>query len=350
MKTLIRLPNWIGDAVMATPMVRALAADEEAGALGVWGPPKVAVLFHEFPGVERVFEIDPKKEPERMGEIKSEGFDRVYLLPNSYSSAREAKELGIAERVGYRTQWRGGLLTQPIRLTRTIRNLRMAEYYLHLLPERLRELSGGPAPSLFISDKERASARTKLGGMQEGEAELIGLAPGAAFGPAKQWFIENFHQLAGRLSNEGKRVVVLGGPDDRADGETITADLPVGQVQNLAGETTLREMMAIIEECSALVTNDSGPMHVADALGTPTAAIFGSTDSTWTGPRRPNHEVLQSDVACNPCFLRECPIGYDCMRGITIDRVHTAVLSILDRGRGANDRSNPDDRAGGGVR
>lgn len=350
MKTLIRLPNWIGDAVMATPMVRAVAASQETESLAVWGPPKVAALFHGFPGVERVLEIDPKKEPERLEEIRCVVFDRVYLLPNSFSSAREARDLGIPERIGYRTQWRGGLLTRPIRLTRRIRSFRMAEYYLNLLPDRLRELSGGPAPSLFVLPEERAAASARLEMLGDGAAELIGLAPGAAFGPAKQWFIPNFRELAERLSNVGKRVVIVGGPDDRDAGEEIIADLPNGQVRNLAGETSLRQMMALIEQCRLLVTNDSGPMHVADALGTPTAAIFGSTDSTWTGPRRPNHEVLQSDVACNPCFLRECPIGYDCMRGITVDRVHKAVLSILDRGGKPNGMTSPDDPGDAGVR
>ncbi|MCB9769297.1 MAG: lipopolysaccharide heptosyltransferase II [Candidatus Omnitrophica bacterium] len=336
MKTLIRLPNWIGDAVMATPMIRAVIRDPSTSSCAVWGPPKVATLFHHFPDIDRVLEIDSKQEPDRLEEIRGEAFERIYLLPNSYSSAKEAKSLEIPERIGYRTQWRGSLLTHGVWCGSRIRNLRMAEYYLHLLPEAVRELAEGPIPNLAVSEEEKTSIQEKLGTIAIGETTLVGMAPGAAFGPAKQWFIENFQALARSLVDEAISIAILGGPDEVEAGEYILDGLPESLSVNLAGKTTIREMMAALVHCRLVVTNDSGPMHIADALGTPTVAIFGSTDSSWTGPRRDHHQVLQSNAPCNPCFLRECPIGYPCMKGITVEMAREGVDRILREGGGAD--------------
>ncbi len=329
MKTLIRLPNWIGDAVMATPMIRAVSGDPGTDSCSVWGPPKVATLFHHDPGIDSVIEADLKADPSRSEEIRGAAFERIYLLPNSYSSAREAKFIEIPERIGYRTQWRGPLLTHPVRCGPRIRTLRMAEYYLHLLPTDIRSLAEGSVPNLAVSDEEKSAIRDRLSALLESGSSLVGMAPGAAFGPAKQWLIENFQELAEELVRDKISVVVLGGPNEINAGDQIVCNLPSGSSLNLAGRTTIREMMAILVHCQALVTNDSGPMHIADALGTPTVAIFGSTDSSWTGPRGKHHQVLQSNVACNPCFLRECPIGYECMKGITVEMAREAVERVL---------------------
>ena len=167
---------------------------------------------------------------------------------------------------------------------------------------------------------------------------LVGLAPGAAFGTAKQWEIDGFKAVAKTLASEGWLTAAFGAEGDRAVTEEILRGLPEDQCLNLAGKTGLRELMAWIEAASCLVTNDSGPMHLADALSTPTVAIFGSTDSTWTGPRHAHHQVIQSDLACSPCFLRECPIGKTCMKSITAELVLEKARLALE----ANFRSkNP---------
>jgi heptosyltransferase-2 len=296
-------------------MIRALIRDPSTESCSVWGPPKVAVLFHHFPGIDRVFEFDSKTDPDRLDEIRNEEFQRVFLLPNSYSSASEAKSLNIPKRIGYRTQWRGSLLTHPIWCGPSTRNLRMAEYYLHLLPGPVRALSEGPIPNLTVSDPEREAIREKIAPLLERGSPLVGLSPGAAFGPAKQWFIPSFRDLARRLLGEGMGIAVLGGPDEVESGNRIVEGLPETSALNLSGKTTIREMMAALVHCRVLVTNDSGPM---------------STDSSWTGPRRDHHRILQSSVPCNPCFLRECPIGYECMKEITVDRVREEVCRILE--------------------
>ena len=156
------------------------------------------------------------------------------------------------------------------------------------------------------------------------------MTPGAAFGPAKQWFPENYKELAAMLSGAGHAVAVLGGEAEQDLGDFILEGLPDRSRLNLAGRTTLRELMTWISVCDCLVTNDSGPMHIADAVGTPAVAFFGSTDSTWTGPQAEHHQILQANEACNPCFLRECPLDLQCMRSLTVDRATTAVREILE--------------------
>jgi heptosyltransferase-2 len=300
--------------------------------MSVWGPSKTAILFHHFPRIARVHEVDEKKDPGSLAEIREEGYDRVFLLTNSFSTARTAKELGIPERVGYRTQWRGHLLTRPVWCGPRIRNLRMVDYYLHLLPEDWRKPPVDRQPSLSCSIEELERAQALLAeAVPSQSGKLVGLSPGAAFGPAKQWPISSFARLALTLAGEGHRVFVIGGPSEKEVGDRILEGLPSGTGANLAGATSLREMMAVVSSLDTLVTNDSGPMHIADAVGTPTVALFGSTDSTWTGPHASHHKILQSKVPCNPCFLRECPLDYQCMAELTAERAARATRELLER-------------------
>jgi heptosyltransferase-2 len=159
--------------------------------------------------------------------------------------------------------------------------------------------------------------------------KLVAFCPGAAYGPAKQWFPERFKALAETLGGEGHRILVLGAEADRELGDFILEKLPPGRKLNLAGATGIRELMATLAVCDGLVTNDSGPLHLADALGTPAVALFGSTDSTWTGPQGKQHAILQAEVACNPCFLRECPLNMECMRSLSVESAELAVHRIL---------------------
>jgi len=329
-KTLIRLPNWIGDAVMATPAVRLLAERCGEEGISIWGPPQTAGLFHHFPGVSRVFELDEKKEPARIEEIRSSGYDRVFLLTNSYSTAKAAKQAGIAERIGYRRQWRGPLLTRPVPCGPRTRALHMVDYYLHLLPKEWRRPPLDRQPSLYCSEEDLEACRKRIETQRKSVADKnVAFTPGAAFGTAKQWFPENYRALASALGKEGHFLVLFGSENDRELGDFILGDAPKDGRLNLAGKTNLRELMATISLCDCLVTNDSGPMHIADAVGTPAVAFFGSTDSNWTGPQATHHRVLQADVACNPCFLRECPLNRECMMSLGVPSALEAVRAIL---------------------
>jgi len=331
MKTLIRLPNWIGDAVMATPTVRALTRIPEEE-VWVWGPPKTAALFRHFPDLSGALELDEKEEPGRLSEIKVLGFDRVLLLTNSYSTAQAASNAGVPERIGYNRQWRGRFLTRKVFCGPAVRNLHMVDYYLYLVSKILDQPGGWDRRTLLkCSDEELslASERIRAGCEETAEGKLIAFCPGAAYGPAKQWFPERFKLLAESLANQRHRVLILGGENERELGEAILAGLPDNRSMNLAGATNIRELMATLCVCDGLVTNDSGPLHLADALGTPAVALFGSTDSTWTGPQGAKHEILQAEVACNPCFLRECPLDMECMRSLTSESARLAVDRIL---------------------
>jgi heptosyltransferase-2 len=329
MKTLIRLPNWIGDAVMATPAIRQIIAHSESTA--VWGPSKTASLFHGFPKVERVLELDEKEEPERLDEIRAEQFSRVFLLTNSYSTAKAARDLGIPERIGYHRSWRGFLLTRPLYCGWRVRHLHMVDYYLHLLPKEWRAEPVDRQPCLHLTLEEedrRQQALENLAGPLA--SRVVGIAPGAAFGSAKQWEQEWYQQVARWMMEMGFFVMVFGTEKDCELGDFILQGTAQAQGRNLAGQTSLRELMASIASCRCLLTNDSGPMHLADAVGTPAVALFGSTDSGWTGPRSRNHHVLQSKVPCSPCFLRECPLDRECMKELSVNAVIQSLEEILE--------------------
>ena len=328
-KVLVRLPNWIGDTVMATPAIRLII--EKEGSCSVWGPPHTAVLFEQFPGIERTYPVEEKKHPELLDPLRDNAFDKIYLLTNSFSSAKTAKSLGIPERIGYRRDWRGPLLTRGVFCSPRVRYLHMVDYYLHLLPGSWRSTPTNRQPELYLSEGEVhwASERLAKWGLTPG-TPLLGITPGAAFGSAKRWEPEWFQVTAQRLTRQGCFVVVLGTDKDYELGSFILNGLNDHHATNLSGQTSLRELMALLSLCSCLITNDSGPMHLADALGTPTVALFGSTDSSWTGPQASHHRVLQSDVPCSPCFLRECPLGRECMKSLTAEKVFTATAELIE--------------------
>ncbi|TMQ01259.1 MAG: lipopolysaccharide heptosyltransferase II [Verrucomicrobia bacterium] len=196
------------------------------------------------------------------------------------------------------------------------------------------------APYLEVSREEVETARQKFS-LRAG-ALWLALNPGAEYGPAKRWPRERFVEAAAQIqSRTNCRWIVLGGAND-AELATTTAS-EIGQLTarnshpapiNLAGRTSLRELCAVLKACRVLLTNDTGPMHVAAAVGTPVVAIFGSTSPNLTGPGLPGdprHHLLDSNAPCSPCFLRECPIDFRCMRGVPVERVANAVMSALDR-------------------
>lgn len=327
-RTLVRLPNWIGDTVMAVPTIRLLIEQEES--CSVWGPPQCAVLFEHFPGIDTIFAVDDKKTPDLLQPIGEASYGQVYLLTNSYSTARTAKALGIPERIGYRRDWRGPLLTRRVSCGPWVRSLHMVDYYLHLLPRAWRESPVDRQPKLFLSQEEIRTGRETLSslGVSPG-TPVVGITPGAAFGSAKQWESEWFQETACQLAQMGCFVILFGTERDRDLGNFILARTPSERGTNLAGRSSLRELMTLISLSACLIANDSGPMHLADALGTPAVALFGSTDSNWTGPQASHHIVMQSGVPCSPCFLRECPLDRECMRSLTQESVFQAAARLV---------------------
>ncbi len=327
---LVRAPNWIGDAVMATPTLTALRAGFPRARIAVLAQPAVADLLAGHPAVDEGLVDDhrgahkgPAGRWRLASEIRGRGFDAALLLPNSFDSALVAALARVPTRVGYRTDARGLLLTAA--LSPPARPLpHMTSYYLGLLSAW--GLTGDPrAVSLAVAPAERDKARLRLSEWGVRSADrVVAVNPGAAYGSAKRWPVERFAGLAERLVRDGAFVVVLGAAGERALGDAIVTRLGRRAV-NAAGSTTMREAMAVLTCCRHLVTNDSGPMHVAAALGVPVTAIFGPTDPRATRPMGERVTILQHAVDCAPCRYRECPIDHRCMTAVSVDEVYKAV-------------------------
>ena len=363
-RLLVRGVNWLGDAVMTTPALLRLREQFPAAHITLLTPAKLEELWIGHPAVddtiafaagEGLWAITQK--------LRAGRFDLALVLPNSPRSALETWLARIPQRIGYARPWRNALLTRPIpsrpdavkmhkRSPEEIRALTAVSgsaggrrapaipasahqlyEYLHLAAA-LGASAEPLAPRLAVSPVELAAARQKFG-LATAPLPLVGLNPGAEYGPAKRWPAERFSAAALAVSAHTPCTwVVFGGNNDRATAEAIESALRAANltVVNLAGRTSLRELMAALKLCRVLLTNDTGPMHVAAALGTPVVAPFGSTSPELTGPGLPGdprHRLLQAAAACSPCFLRECPIDFRCLLGIGAERVAAMVIARL---------------------
>jgi len=323
-RLIVRAPNWLGDAVMALPAIAAVRAAYRQAALIVAARAPVAALFQEETDAaqDAIVIVDREREA---GQLRAVNADAILLLPNSFGSAWTARRAGIPERWGYRAAGRGWILTRAVTPPRA--HIHQVDYYLGLV--RALGCEGGPGvPRLRASSVSRARADGLLeqAGIQPGD-RLIGFAPGAAYGHAKRWPPDRVARIAAAATAHGYVPVLLGATADRDTGRAIESSLPPGmQVVNLIGRTTLGQLVGVAARCAAFVSNDSGAMHVAAALGVPLTAIFGPTDERVTSPAGPGRRlVLQEDVFCRPCMLRECPIDHRCMKRIAVERVIQSV-------------------------
>jgi len=367
-KILVRGVNWLGDAVMTTPALLRLREKFPKAHLALLTPEKLRELWLNHPAVDETISFAPGESVFSVGKnLRGGKFDLALVLPNSPRSALEVFLAGIPARVGCARPWRNFFLTQVVapradavkmrkRSAAEIRRLVAADVnrrkddraftsaataghqiheYLHLAAA----LGANPeplAPQLFVTPEEIEAAKKKFR-LEKITRPIFGLNPGAEYGPAKRWPAEKFIAAAKEISQRTDCAWILfGGKSDAAitnQIESAIRKVAVGKDQsavfNLAGKTSLRELMALLKLCRVLLTNDTGPMHVAAALGTPVVVPFGSTSPELTGPGLPgdprNH-LIKSDAPCAPCFLRECPIDFRCMNGIAVDRVVDAVL------------------------
>ena len=345
-KLLIRSTNWIGDAVMITPAVRAIRSHFPRARISVLAKPWVAPVFADSPDVDEVilYEETGVAAPVRVArKLRRCRFDMAFLLQHAFEAALIAFLAGIPTRIGYRRDGRGPLLTHPVPCPPPIRTVHQTDYYLNILRAvglwAFNQDLGLKVPS---ENLQRARKMLFDRGVPDG-APVVGINPGAAYGPAKQWFPERFAALSDRLQERYRcRVVLFGGPSDRRLGERI-AETAQKKVINLAGRTRLQDAIALIALCRLFVTNDSGLMHVAAGLGVPLVAIFGSTNPATTGPWSNNSRVVRASVPCSPCLMPQCPEGHlSCMRQIEVSTVMDAAESLLaSRAAGRNpNRSN----------
>lgn len=365
---LVRGVNWLGDAVMSTPALMRLREHLPGACITLLTPEKLTGLWGGHPAFDETLAIPPGAGPWRISrQLRSRGFTHALVFPNSFRSALEVWLAGIPHRIGYEGGWRKVFLTQPVRRTagltamrkrseREIRRLTRepdgaatyaaapgSHHVFHYL--RLAAALGATPelspPVLAVAERDVTATRRKFK-IEESGPPLVAINPGAEYGPAKRWPIENFVNAAARVQAEYPcRWVILGGGNDRELAGHLAAELGKRvsspgscAVANVAGETTLRELCAILRASRLLLTNDTGPMHVAAALGTPVVVPFGSTSAALTGPSASPaapHQIFQANVPCAPCFLRECPIDFRCMKSITAEMVSRAMIEIILR-------------------
>ena len=365
---LVRGVNWLGDAVMSTPALLRLREHFPGAHITLLTPEKLIGLWVGHPAVDETLSIPPGAGPWNVSRhLRSRGFTLALVLPNSFRSALEVWLAGIPHRIGYDGGWRKTLLPQPVGRPAGLTTMRKrSEPEIRRLA---REPGGGAAytvapgshhvfhylrlaaamgakpeltpPLLVVAESEVAGTRRKFKIDASGRP-LVAINPGAEYGPAKRWLIENFVSAATRVQAEFPcRWVILGGRNDRELAGHLAVELrKCGSnsggcaVTNVAGETTLRELCALLRASRLLLTNDTGPMHVAAALGTPVVVPFGSTSAALTGPSASPtaaHKIFQANVPCTPCFLRECPIDFRCMKSITPELVSRAMIEIILR-------------------
>jgi heptosyltransferase-2 len=343
-RLVIRAPNWLGDAVMALPAMGAVRAAFGGAHVAVAAIPSIAPLFEEETSAEQNSVIplpDPAAESRALA---AGGFDAILLLPNSFRSAWAARRAAIPERWGYSAGFRRVLLTRAIRRPRG--RVHQSIYYLELV--RAIEAPDGEFDArVAVRPGTLARAETLLAahgiGPDGGGARLVGFAPGAAYGHAKRWPPAMVAETIVRLSREsGVRCLMFGAGGDRDSGREIESLLPHDvRAVNLIGRTDLRLLAGVISRCSAFVSNDSGAMHLAAALGVPVVAIFGPTDERVTSPRGgPDRsgqlvppDILTNPVFCRPCMMRDCPIDHRCMKRVTVDSVVSSVARRLGSAR-----------------
>ncbi|HYQ48560.1 MAG TPA: lipopolysaccharide heptosyltransferase II, partial [Thermodesulfovibrionales bacterium] len=334
---LVRGVNWIGDAVMTIPALRALKRAAPGMRISLLVKPWVAPLFERDPAVDEIIlytdefkGISGKLKLSR--DLKARGFCMAVLFQNAFDAAFLTFLAGIPRRMGYSRDGRRLLLTHPVAFDSYARNLHHIDYYLNLVRRAGFEAVPG-MPWIFLGLEERIKARDMLASMKR---PIVAINPGATYGSSKRWHPGRFAEVADAVMRElGGSIILLGGPKETliadeilrsADSSLITA----GSLLNLAGRTSLRELISVISECDMLLTNDSGPMHVGYAVGTPIVAIFGSTSPEHTGPAGMSDIVIRKAVACAPCFERECrKKELECMDRITSSEVFDGVKRLV---------------------
>ncbi|MFH2124789.1 MAG: lipopolysaccharide heptosyltransferase II [Pseudomonadota bacterium] len=368
-KILIRSTNWIGDAVMTTPAVHTIRENFPNAEITMLAMPWVADIFRLSPDVDNVLVYDKKDlYPGRIkgvlklaGHLQQYRFDAAILLQNAFEAAFLVWMAGIPVRAGYKRDGRGLLLTHGVELTPDIRARHQVHYYqmilaglgLDLGPDKLRlslsaELTGwakgyieclkGQAPFSTQDGKIHTEGISSAENRDTGKTAIpvIGFNPGAAYGPAKRWPAEKFGQLAALIAHHhgesGCLILVFGTKDDTDAARAIkefSLRTPF-HVIDMTAKTTLQQVMALIQCCNAFVTNDSGLMHVAAGLETPTIAIFGSTDHIATGPFSEHAVVIRKEMECSPCLQSECPGKHlNCLEEISSQEVYREVAKAL---------------------
>lgn len=337
MKIIIRVPNWIGDVVLCTPALHLLRKSFPSASITALAREWVAPALEANSDIDRIIIMGEKRSYSGLiRKIAADKFKTGIVLPNSFSSALLFRLARIPRIVGYSTDGRSLLLTQRIKRATNFKKEHQVFYYLQLM-EKYLSMAGATSvkPDIVkliwnITEEEKAQADKLLENNVSPQKKLIGINPGAAYGPAKRWFPERFAEVGDELAQ--KYEIVIFGSSYEKEIATSIAKLMRFKPLNLAGKTTLRQLAALISRCSLFITNDTGAMHIAAALGTPIVAIFGPTDPQRTAPWGDGHIVVQKKIMCSPCMKKKCPKRHHkCMEGVETQEVLRAIEQQLQK-------------------
>jgi len=316
LRILIRSSNWLGDAVMSVPAVRAIKNGRPDARVSIAVPERLAALWKIVPEVDEIIAL-PSKSVVAAARLfrRRPPFDAAILFPNSLRSALEVFLAGIPRRVGWRGHWRRWLINQCPRERIPLGIVHQTYKYLELASTLGAVVTPEFAPANSITDRR--------------EQFKSGLCPGAEYGPAKQWprFAEVAQEIAGRFPVQW---ILFGTAGDGPSGDKV-AEVLGDRCVNRIGQTTLAQLINELRECDLLLTNDTGTMHLADLLRVPTVSIFGSTEPQRTGPLGQGHRIFRHHVECSPCFLRECPLDFRCMAAVTSAEVIAGIEQMMAR-------------------
>jgi heptosyltransferase-2 len=332
---LVRMPNWLGDLVMATPILTDLRKHWPESKITALCQGSLGALIQEDPHIDEILNfqrpsgwLHRKAHGDILDPLRHGHYDLGVLLTNSFSSAWWFWRGHVKNRIGYATYCRKYLLDYAVPWPKDIENQHLVVTYKMLLEPLGIPLSNTP-PKLYVTEQEQITTQHWLAryGVHK-KSILIGISPGAAYGSAKCWLPERFQEVSLKLMENPNVVIVFFG--DKA-GAPLVNDICLNlsdRVINLAGKTTLRELMSFIQACHIFLGNDSGPMHMAYALDVPVLALFGPTSDVKTGPYK-GGKVLHKHVPCSPCYRRECPIDFRCMKNIEVEDVYQELQKIL---------------------
>lgn len=329
-RVLVRGVNWVGDTILTYPTVQGLKTLIPHSHLTILVQDHLLDLWKTFPYVDEIISFQKKrgfgsfrKDLNLSSALRKREFDLAIIFPRSFRSAFQIYLARIPIRIGYQDEGRSLFLTHGIPRTKEILRIHRVHYYRKLI-EPIGQIENSPPPRIFLREEDQrwAEETLKALGLLDGRP-LIGMNPGATYGLAKCWPLSRFGELGGRLTKRWKGAVLIFGKEEE---QTMAKE--IGGI-DLTGRTRLLQLAALLERCRLLVTNDTGSMHVAAAVGTPVVALFGSTDLFTTGPWGDSHVVVRKEISCSPCLKRVCPTDHRCMELITVDEVEEIISNRL---------------------
>ncbi|MBI5178739.1 MAG: lipopolysaccharide heptosyltransferase II [Nitrospinae bacterium] len=314
-RILVRSPNWLGDAIMSLPAIKAIAKAAKPDELRVLCVAGLGNLFMRYPFITDVMQFKKGNASAAHRLLAPAKYDALFLFTNSFRSAMDGAKSKCPVRIGYGGNLRGPLLTHPVAKTAGVH---MVDFYLNLVSPFWGSVFSQEIDFPLLPD-ERAFA--------DGIGEMkgaIGIPLGAKYGPAKCWPHKNLKAFIRLAGEKGHPIALFGSAAEKLQAGALEESAK-GRVMNLAGKTTIGEMAAVMKRCAWVVANDSGPLHVAGAVGARTIAIFGPTDHRRTAPLSDNVRIVSKDAKCAPCMKRECPTDHHCMKGISPEEIYAII-------------------------